>query len=190
MSNDNMQEKRRASAREEKRAQFAEGGGKGGSLKLAVVILALAAVAGYVVFAALRDDEGARPTPAADVKPAAAAEGDAEVRVPLKDLEGGKAVFFEPRLSGGKTARFFVVKAADNTYRAALDACEVCFHAKKGYEQKGSDMICRNCGRGFAIADIGPHNEDGCHPIAIKHAVEGDSLVVKTGELEKRASYF
>jgi uncharacterized membrane protein len=108
----------------------------------------------------------------------------------LKDLEGGKAVFFEPRLASGKSVRFFAVKAADNTYRAALDACEVCFHAKKGYHQQGPDMICRNCGRDFRIADIGPHNEGGCNPVALTQKVEGDSLVIKTSELEKGTSYF
>jgi uncharacterized membrane protein len=190
MSNDRNQQKARASAREGKRAQFTEGSGKGGNLKLIVLILALAGVAGYLVFAGVKSgDDGARPTKAADVKPAPGA-GAGEVRVPLKDLEAGKAVFFEPKLASGKPVRFFVVKAADNTYRAALDACEVCFHAKKGYEQKGPDMVCRNCGRDFAIADIGPHNEGGCNPVALTQAVEGDQLVIKTSELEKGSSYF
>ena len=51
-------------------------------------------------------------------------------------------------------------------------------------------MICRNCGRDFRIADIGPHNEGGCNPVALTQKVEGDSLVIKTSELEKGTSYF
>lgn len=184
MSSDREQQHAQPSAREEKRAQFAEEAKGGGTLKLVVIVLALAAVAGYFVYAKMR---GGGPTEAAEVKPAARA---GEVRVPLKDLEGGKAVFFEPKLESGKSVRFFVVKAADNTYRAALDACEVCFHAKKGYEQKGADMICRNCGRDFAVADIGPHNEGGCHPIALGQRVDGDQLVIQTSELERGTSYF
>ncbi|MDQ3802946.1 MAG: DUF2318 domain-containing protein [Acidobacteriota bacterium] len=190
MINDREQRKGQGHAREEKRSQFTRPAGGGGRLKPAVLVLALAAVAGYLVFANLKGgDDAARPTRAADVKPAG---GDVagEVRVPLKDLEGGKAVFFEPKLASGKPVRFFVVRAADNTYRAALDACEVCFHAKKGYHQKGADMVCRNCGRNFAIADIGPHNEGGCNPVALTQKVEGDSLVIKTSELENGSSYF
>jgi len=185
MSSDREQQNAQPSAREEKRAQFAEET-KGGGLpvKLLVLLLALAGVAGYFVYAKMK---GGGPTEASEVKPAAQA---GEVRVPLKDLEGGKAVFFEPKLESGKPVRFFVVKAADNTYRAALDACEVCFHAKKGYEQKGADMICRNCGRDFAVSDIGPHNEGGCHPIALRQRIEGDSLVIQTSELERGTSYF
>lgn len=185
MSSDREQQNAQPSAREEKRAQFAEEK-KGGSLKLSVLILVLAGVASYFLYTSLRPG-GAGPTKAAEVETAARA---GEVRVPLKDLEGGKAVFFEPKLESGKPVRFFVVKAADNTYRAALDACEVCFHAKKGYEQKGPDMICRNCGRDFAIGDIGPHNEGGCHPIALRQRVEGDQLVIQTSELERGTSYF
>jgi uncharacterized membrane protein len=189
MSNDRTQRKGQAGAREEKRAQFTQAAARGGRLKLVVLILALAAVAGFLVFANMKGEDSARPTVAADVKPAEGAKAG-EVRVPLKDLEGGKAVFFEPKLASGKPVRFFVVKAADNTYKAALDACEVCFHAKKGYEQEGADMVCRNCGRTFAIGDIGPHNEGGCHPIALAQTVEGDHLVIKTSELEKGTAYF
>lgn len=192
MSNETGQRPGRAGEREEKRAQFAEPARKGLNAKLVVATLALACVAGYLVFAGLRRDDAAGPARVAEVKTTAGAAGaDAgEVRVPLKDLEGGKAVFFEPKLAGGKSVRFFVVKAADNTYRAALDACEVCFHAKKGYQQKGADMVCRNCGRSFAIDDIGPHNEGGCHPVALRQSIEGDSVVIKTSELAKGVSYF
>ena len=184
MSSDREQQNAQPSAREEKRAQFTEETKAGGPLKLVVLALALAGVAGYFVYSKVR---GGGPTKAAEVETAARA---GEVRVPLKDLEGGRAVFFEPKLESGKPVRFFVVKAADNTYRAALDACEVCFHAKKGYEQKGSDMICRNCGRDFAIGDIGPHNEGGCHPIALGQRIDGDQLVIRTSELERGTSYF
>ncbi len=190
MSNDRTQKKGQASAREEKRAQFTQEARGGGNLKIVVVLLALAAVAGYLVFANMTGGDGARPARVAEVKPSAGAVRDTEVRVPLKDLESGKAVFFEPKLTSGKPVRFFVVRAEDNTYRAALDACEVCFHANKGYEQKGSEMLCRNCGRTFAISDIGPHNGDGCNPIALRQTVEGDALVIKTSELEKGTSYF
>lgn len=189
MGNEREQQETQARTREEKRAQFAEPASGGGPTRLVVLILALAVVAGYLVFANMRGDDSTRPTKTADVKPAAQALAG-EVRVPLKDLEGGQAVFFEPRLASGKPVRFFVVRAEDNTYRAALDACEVCFHAGKGYHQQGSDMICRNCGRNFRIADIGPHNEDGCNPIALRQTVEGDQLVIQTSELEKGTSYF
>jgi uncharacterized membrane protein len=184
MSSDTEQQNAQPSAREEKRAQFTEETKGGGPLKLVVLLLALACVAGYFVYSKVK---GGGPTRASELETAALA---CEVRVPLKDLEGGRAVFFEPKLESGKAVRFFVVKAADNTYRAALDACEVCFHAKKGYDQRGPDMVCRNCGRDFAIADIGPHNEGGCHPIALRQRVEGGQLVIKTSELERGASYF
>jgi len=190
MEKERAQRNAQAGARESKRAQFTEEAGGGGRAKLVVLILALAAVAGYLVYANTSGGGAARPAQVAEVKTASGAAAETEVRVPLKDLESGKAVFFEPKLASGKAVRFFAVKAEDNTYRAALDACEVCFHAKKGYEQKGSDMICRNCGRDFPVSDIGPHNEGGCNPVALTQRVEGDSLVIKTSELEKGTSYF
>ena len=188
MSNNAEQQQPRDNVRDEKRAQFTQQERKSGNLKFLIVVLALVGLAGYLVFANMNRDE-AQPTKAAQVKPATST-GAEEIRIPLKELEGGKAVFFEPQLASGKPVRFFAVKIADNTYRAALDACEVCFHAKKGYYQKGADMICRNCGRSFATDDIGPHNEGGCHPIALTRTVDGSDLVIKKSELEKGSSYF
>jgi uncharacterized membrane protein len=186
MSNEDVQERMQESKREEKRAQFSGEGRKAGTTKLVVAVVALAAIAAYLVYTNVGGPMSRAPSTAPAV---GAARGD-ELRIPLKDVGAGEAVFFEPKLPSGKSVRFFVVKTSDNTYRAALDACEVCFHARKGYYQEGEDMVCRNCERRFPAADIGPHNEGGCHPIALNREVVGDHLVIKTSELERGAAYF
>ncbi len=81
------------------------------------------------------------------------------------------------------------MKSSDGVYRAALDACDVCFAAKKGYRQEGDDMVCNNCGNHFHSAQV---NEvrGGCNPVGLERKVNGDRLDLNAKELEAGASYF
>jgi uncharacterized membrane protein len=155
-----------------------------------VVALALVGLGAYVV--AGRGGGGGRatavaPAPAAGggAKAVAAAEG---VSVPLSELSG-KARFYEYKAASGKTVRFFAMRSSDGVYRAALDACDVCFHAKKGYTQEGEDMVCNNCGMHFPSAKIN-EVKGGCNPVGLERKVEGDRLSVGAKELEAGVSYF
>ena len=171
------------SSREAKRAQFAqeaEGRSNKTAVKiLAPVALALVAVVAYVVAGA----GGERAAPVAGLK----AAGE-EVSVPLSEL-GAKARFYEYKAASGKSVRFFAMKSSDGVYRAALDACDVCFAAKKGYRQEGDDMVCNNCGNHFHSAQIN-EVKGGCNPVGLERKVNGDRLSLSAEELEDGASYF
>ncbi len=173
------------SSRESKRAQFAQGA-EGRSGKNTVKILAVVAVAllGLVAyFVAAGGGERATAVNGGALK--AEAEG---VSVPLSELSA-KARFYEYKTAGGKTVRFFAMKSSDGVYRAALDACDVCFAAKKGYRQQGDDMVCNNCGNHFHSAQVNEVH-GGCNPVGLERKVDGDRLNVSAKELEAGASYF
>ena len=122
-------------------------------------------------------------------EPARSQASDGELRVPLADVAGGRAKFFDYKLANNQQVRFFVVKSSAGDYRAALDACEVCAHAKQGYRQDGDDMVCNNCGKKFATALIGKIS-GGCHPVGLTATNDGNSLVIKKAELESGGKYF
>lgn len=171
--------------REKKREQFT-GGAKARSKAVPIVIvaaLALAALAGYFIFAGSGDN----PAATTAVKSTGSESGD--VIIPIADLQSGKAKFFDYKLPSGAPVRFFAIKSADGAYRAALDACDTCFHAKKGYHQAGDDMICNNCGMKFHTSRVNEVS-GGCNPVGLERSVAGDNLVIKAGELEKGAKYF
>lgn len=121
--------------------------------------------------------------------PSVSTTAEATVALPLSDLENGEARFYDYKTSAGRKVRFFAVKAVDGVYRAALDACDVCYRYKKGYFQRGDSMICRKCGQSFDTTLI---NEvaGGCNPIGLDTRIAGDSLVVQARDLDRGASYF
>ncbi len=113
---------------------------------------------------------------------------DGNVSVPLKTVEDGKAHFFAYPM-GEKTITFFVMKAMDGSVRTAFDACMACNHAKLGYRQEGSLVVCNNCGMGFKPEEIGMVSR-GCNPIPLNKSIAGQMIVLRAKDLEAGAQYF
>lgn len=174
------------SEREGKRAQFAdEGGGakKNNTVKiLALVALALAGLAAYFVAAS----SGGRAAGVASAGPLKAEGG--RVSIPASELNE-KARFYEYKTASGKTVGFFAVRSPDGVYRAALNACDVCFAGKQGYRQEGEDMVCNKCGMHFPSSKIN-EVKGGCNPVGLERKVEGDRIVIDARGLEAGAGYF
>lgn len=111
-----------------------------------------------------------------------------KVTIPVADLNDGQAHFYSYKGQGGKIP-FFVIKGKDGTLRAAFDACDVCYKEKKGYEQKGELMVCKNCNQTFPVAKIGTVS-GGCNPSPLKTTLSGATLEIAVGDLEAGAHYF
>ena len=173
------------SIREGKRAQFAqgtEGRSNGNAVEILVLVaVALAAVVAYVV----GSRGGASAVTAGDGTLKAV---NGEVSLPVSELSD-KARFYEYKTESGKAVRFFALKSSDGAYRVPLDACDVCFHAKKGYGQEGEDMVCNNCGMHFPSAKIN-EVKGGCNPVGLERRLDGDKLKLSAKELEAGVSYF
>jgi hypothetical protein len=199
-------------ARERKRARFEEqaaSSSKSNRGLVAVAIIAVVALAIGAYFAVNRNaGDGATSAPTAKgpaTQPAAPGaapaggssaanaptltpEGDA-IRIPAASVTPTAAFY---KVSAGSTVvPFFAVRDAVGQTVVALDACNVCAHAKKGYEQKGDQMICKNCGLPFAVKDLARMGaEGGCHPITLPTRAVGDSIVVDQKALAAGAKYF
>jgi uncharacterized membrane protein len=177
------------SIREGKRAQFAqeaEGRPNKNAVKiLALVALTLVAVVAYVFTGTGGGERAASAVGAGDGKLKAV---NGEVSLPVSELSG-KARFYDYKTESGKTVRFFAMKSSDGVYRAALDACDVCFKAKKGYSQEGEEMVCNNCGMHFHSAKVN-EVKGGCNPVGLERKVADDKLNINARELESGASYF
>jgi uncharacterized membrane protein len=111
------------------------------------------------------------------------------VTIEATKLAVGKAQFYKFE-DGGKEIAFFVVKAADGSFKAAFDACDSCYRDKKGYEQQGDKMNCKNCNQKFAINRLGPNATGGCNPGYLPHQANGTGISIKTSDLKAGAKYF
>ena len=111
-----------------------------------------------------------------------------EVIIPLKKINDGKAHYYSFN-EQNSSIRFFVVKSKDNIFRAAFDACDVCFPEKKGYSQAGDYMICNNCGQKFHSNQINVL-KGGCNPAPLMRKLVGNNLVIPIAAIRSGISYF
>ena len=111
------------------------------------------------------------------------------ITVPVAKLADGKARFYKFE-DGGKEITFLAVKAADGSYKTAFDACDSCFRAKKGYEQQGDKLNCKNCNQKFAINRLGPNATGGCNPGYLPYRLNGSTISIKADDLKGGARYF
>ena len=166
--------------RNQKREQFSQPG-RPGLRPNHIIGAALVVFVILVAFIALGSSTKSN---AAVVTPSA----DGRVRIPLADVSDGRARFFEYR-GNSKAVRFFVIRSSDGVYRAAADACDVCYRAKKGYYQQGDDMVCKKCGQRFPSKYVNVVR-GGCNPAGVPGTVEGDQFVLLANELESQAYFF
>ncbi len=115
--------------------------------------------------------------------PLVLADANGEFRFPVASLTDRKARFFSATLPNGKPINFFLIKSSDGVIRAAIDACDVCYSARKGYYQDGDVMVCNNCGQRFPSAKIN-EVKGGCNPAPLTRTVQGDSVVIKLADLQ------
>lgn len=94
--------------------------------------------------------------------------------------------------TANKTIYFFIVKASDGTYRAAANACEVCFKSKKGFTQvSGGGIRCENC-RTMYTKDQIALQKGGCNPRPIDKDVQATDgrLAINVTDIESSADLF
>ena len=113
---------------------------------------------------------------------------DGQVTLSAADLKPGQAKHYEVK-DNGATIRFFVVRDQQGVVRAALDACEVCWHAGKGYKLRNDAMLCVNCGQTFALSRIG-QVRGGCNPHPLDFALHNDTVSIKQEALAEGVRYF
>ena len=159
--------------------------GKGwmiGGVVAGILVLAIAAVS------AGRLDGVFKKSPAEIGKAAGVVETADAVRIPLKALDAGKALFLVLE-SEDRQMYYFALKSRDGAYRAALDACDVCFKSNRGYRQEADQMVCNNCGQKFACDKIG-EVKGGCNPHPMAHNEEAGFMVIRKADIFAGRDYF
>ena len=158
--------------------------GKGMAVMVAVVLLTgIGSLAYSGVFSDLF-----KKSPAESSKAAGVVETADAVRIPLKTLDSGKVLLLSLE-SEGRQLYYFALKSQDGAYRAALDACDVCFRTNRGYRQEVAQMVCNNCGQKFACDKIG-EVKGGCNPHPLAHKEEAGVMVIRKADIVAGKEYF
>ncbi len=166
------------SERQEKRAQFQQEK-KRGFIPLVIAVLVVLAAAGALGWRAIGAGGDGYPQVVA---------ADGVVAIPAAQLEDGRAHFYSFR-SGDTAIDFFLLKSRDGVVRAAFDACDVCYHAKKGYRQEGDLMVCNNCNMQFR-SELINEVKGGCNPAPIQRAEADGRIVIAAADLAAGARFF
>lgn len=100
------------------------------------------------------------------------------------------ARWFSYNSTDGTPMRLFAVRDGTGGMHVALDACDVCYKAKRGYSQRGTDMVCNNCGNRFPTATVGEKGGGGCWPSYIAYTLVDGKAVVRLADLDSKAFMF
>jgi uncharacterized membrane protein len=153
-----------------------------GGVVAGILVVAFAAVSAGML------DGLIKKSPAESAKAAGVVETADAVKVPLKALDSGKALFLSLE-SEGRQMYYFALKSRDGAYRAALDACDVCYRTNRGYRQEGDLSVCNKCGQTFPSNRIG-EVKGGCNPHPLARGIEGQDLVIRKADILAGKDYF
>lgn len=114
-----------------------------------------------------------------------------EIKLDSLIFNDNQARFYNVALTDSKIIYFFVVKDKNGIYRAAANACAVCFKTYKGFRQEGNEIVCNNCGNRYPIEKIATE-KGGCNPGPINPNLEVNNgeIIVKQADLELVADLF
>lgn len=104
------------------------------------------------------------------------------VAIPLDGLAPGNVRFYRFLNHANQEIDFFVGRDASGTVQAGFDASEVCMKKRRGFRHEGEWMVCNFCDKAFHLEDVNA-DAGGCAPVALKHRVEGDRLLLSESDL-------
>lgn len=113
---------------------------------------------------------------------------EGKVSLAANDFDDYKAKYFRYKFPDDDVF-FFVVKSSDGVVRAAFNACDVCYRARKGYSQQGDLMVCNNCGQRFPTERINIE-KGGCNPAPLNRTISGDLVVIDVADIYEGVKYF
>ncbi|MBL7156366.1 MAG: DUF2318 domain-containing protein [Candidatus Pacebacteria bacterium] len=108
-----------------------------------------------------------------------------------ESFENTEANFYNTKLSNGKTVYYFVVRDKQGIFRAAANACQVCFDSRTGFRQQGDYMVCNTCGNKYPLEKIATE-KGGCNPGPINPNLEvaNGKVMIQEKDLQEVAYFF
>ena len=163
------------------------------NLTIAVVLILVIAVLSYssisIKSTPATSEQPASRQLASDAQESVARIPVSEVSIPVSEVSTSAKWYTYD--SDGLKVRYFLVKGTDGKIHLGTDACDVCYKNKKGYTQDGNVLTCNNCGKTFAINNLGVENlSGGCWPSYIPMKIENNNLIIQRTDLNAKQFMF
>jgi len=99
--------------------------------------------------------------------------------------------FFHATLYSGLTIYFFIVKDQKGNFRAAANACQLCYPAQEGFHQEKDLIICNVCGNSYPLNKIAT-GKGNCNPVPISEQLEvrDGKIILFQNDLENLMLFF
>lgn len=114
---------------------------------------------------------------------------DGDVRIDVGDLDTGDLRFYRFLNPSNQEVKLFVGRDRFGKIQVGFDANEICFKRKRGYDYADGWLTCRVCDKSFRLEEVNS-NPGGCAPVAVRHRVEGDQVVIAEGAVLEGWRYF
>jgi len=116
---------------------------------------------------------------------------DEQIKLESEVFIDNSAHYYNTELPNGKIVFFFVIKDKEGIYRAAANACQVCFDTRMGFSQEGDYMVCNTCGNKYPLEKIATE-KGGCNPGPINPNLEvkDGQIIIEQSDIEQVAEFF
>lgn len=146
------------------------------------IVLLLAAgllVADYALDGGFRHSGWARVAP----------DDTGRVVLDIGDFAPLEVRFYRFLNSGNQEVKFLVGKDENGAIQVGFDASESDYKRRRGFRHEGEWLVNNKCDTAVRLHEV---NDDkgGCRPVALRHELRGDQLVLTESDILRGWRYF
>jgi uncharacterized membrane protein len=119
----------------------------------------------------------------------AALNGLDTVEIPISSIAPSEVRFFAYRTNTGGEVRVIVGRDERGNIQAVLDACERCYMYHRGYKAAHGVVTCQWCGTRYKIGSMSA-GMASCVPVKLPFKAVGQTIQIKTAELDRQSKLF
>ena len=114
---------------------------------------------------------------------------DGGTRISVADLDREQVRFYQYVSTGSQEVRFFVGRDKNGQIQVGFDANELCAKFERGYQWQSGWLVCKKCDKNFHLEETNA-DRGGCFPVALKHRLDGDTVVLAQNDLLEGWRFF
>ncbi len=116
-------------------------------------------------------------------------DADGVVRIDVGDLKRLEVRFYRFLNAGNQEVRFLAGRDEEGALQVGFDANDSHYKTDRGFSYQDGWITDNNCETTTRLSTIN-HGGRGCKPVAVKHRVDGDMLLIAEADMLAGWRYF